>query len=409
MSELAALIGTYHVFTKRTRVEARTYTLKITESSSEKVEISMELAISGNFGSLGEEWNGTGDSGAIDIGIGDGDQEGITAIFPTFKGELFVAKRSSLYRIRGLTPETFQITKISDSIGCTGANAVAQVDQDDIVFMSDKGIHSLVVTEQFGDFSQEFLSKDIQRTFNDDWSRTRLDKVWMAYIPEVNSIAVAITDTTQDNDAINSAIWLYNFKIKGWYRWTSKSLAFGAGDVNLLPCQSMIMAYDDNLGKQRLYVGTNLTRIGRAFNGTNNDKNTSGVNKAIRFKVQTGIIFTQESPFLVSGFKTVSVYWKPEGDVTITSTAKKDNFVAQTLTFTKSGVEDLLGSTFILGTSRLGFSLVLAPYSRMIDGYGRGIQLSFEQTSASSDVEIQGFAIEYAPVGVKNETRGIED
>jgi len=60
MVELEELLGTYHVFTKRTRVEARTYTLKITQSTNDRFEISMELAISGNFGSLGEEWNGTG-------------------------------------------------------------------------------------------------------------------------------------------------------------------------------------------------------------------------------------------------------------------------------------------------------------------------------------------------------------
>ena len=40
-----------------------------------------------------EVWNGVGDSGALDIGIGDGDKGGITAIFPTFLGDLYIAKR----------------------------------------------------------------------------------------------------------------------------------------------------------------------------------------------------------------------------------------------------------------------------------------------------------------------------
>ena len=45
MVDLEDFLGMYHVFTKRTRVEARTYTLKITQGSSENLEISMELAI----------------------------------------------------------------------------------------------------------------------------------------------------------------------------------------------------------------------------------------------------------------------------------------------------------------------------------------------------------------------------
>jgi len=60
MVELEELLGTYHVFTKRTRVEARTYTLKISQGTNDRFDMSMELAISGNFGSLGEEWNGIG-------------------------------------------------------------------------------------------------------------------------------------------------------------------------------------------------------------------------------------------------------------------------------------------------------------------------------------------------------------
>ncbi len=43
-----------------------------------------------------EEWQGTGDSGALDIGWGDGDPEGIIAVSPSFKGRLFIGKATRL-------------------------------------------------------------------------------------------------------------------------------------------------------------------------------------------------------------------------------------------------------------------------------------------------------------------------
>src|SRR5690606_5211037 len=71
-----------------------------------------------------EEWGGVGDSGAIDIGIGDGDPEGITNAF-VFKGVLFVAKRTKLYKILGDTPETFHVVLVSDGIGCVSPSYAA--------------------------------------------------------------------------------------------------------------------------------------------------------------------------------------------------------------------------------------------------------------------------------------------
>ena len=54
------LIGTYYVFTKRTRVESREYTLRISKAECDILLIALELAISGRFGSVGKDWNGFG-------------------------------------------------------------------------------------------------------------------------------------------------------------------------------------------------------------------------------------------------------------------------------------------------------------------------------------------------------------
>src|SRR5690606_23928111 len=96
-----------------------------------------------------------------------------------------------------------------------------------------------------------------------------------------------------------------------------------------------------------------------------------GSNKAIIFRIKTGLIYPDKSPYLVKGFKRLSLVYSPQGIHTITCTFKIDNYESQGLVFSQTGSVDLLGSTFVLGTSLLGYSSVSLPYTQPIDGYGR--------------------------------------
>lgn len=339
-------------------------------------------------------WGGSGDSGALDIGIGDGDPEGITAIFPTFKGELFVAKRTKLYRVSGLTPEDFRISLVSDGIGCVSHNSIAAVDQDDMIFISDRGIHSLVTTEQFGDFKDKFLSAKIQPTFNDDFGKSFIEKTQSAYIPNLNSVAFIFSDESvlELGSVIGgNAVWLYNFQSSAWYRWPA------------VDCQSL--ASVKNSDKRRLYIGSSTTRLQKAQTGTAVDTDTSGTESGIPLKLKTGVIFPENEPYLIKGFKNIIAYYRPTGPSTLTVSAKIDNFSRQSVAFEENVSGAVLGTGLILGASELGFSRVLAPYSRPIDGYGRGYQLEFSQSGIEETVEIQGFGVEYEISGTSQEVR----
>jgi len=335
-----------------------------------------------------EVWNGLGDSGAIDIGVGDGDPEGITA-FWSFKGVLFVAKRTKLYKITGFAPEEYAVELVSSGVGCIAHNSIVYIDQDDIFFASDKGFHSLAATERYGDFEGSYVSADIQKTFNDDFTKSRLKYIWGAYLPNLNSVAFAVTDE-QVGTGSNNTVWLYNIPLKSWYCWPNVS------------CESLIAVTDSD--KRRLYAGGETTRVAKTLNGTDYDVNTSGANTAITFSIKTGIIFLGD-PFVVKGFKKLSLIYKPStlGTTTVTILVKIDNYPLQSLAFTESGASGLLGSTFTLGSSVLGSEPVLAPYTQSIDGYGRGIQITFEQSGTNEAVEIQGFAIEYQPMDAQQE------
>lgn len=343
-----------------------------------------------NYSTTGntDEWFGRGDSGGLNVGTGDGDPKGITAIFPTFQGVLFVAKSNKLYRVDGSTPETFIVTLVSSGIGCVSHNSIAPIDQDDMYFVSNRGVHSLETTSQFGDFSSQFLSESIQRTFRDKFVKSRLPYTWGAYLSSINSYALAVTDGLTSSNQ-NQSIWIYNIPLKSWYRWPNVS------------CQSMIVADDSD--KRRLYFGGANGRLAKSFNNTNFDVNSTGSNVSIPYVITTGQVFVDGIPYTEKAFKNFALLFRPTGSYSITVTLTIDNYPAQSLNYSSLGSTDLLGSTFILGSSVLGYTVVTAPYAFTIDGYGRSIQVKIQNNSIDDSVEIFGFVVGWEQLGFKAE------
>lgn len=329
-----------------------------------------------------EEWNGAGDSGALDIGVGDGDPEGITAIFPTFRGELFVAKKTKLYRVIGDAPDNYEVKLVTAGLGCVSHNAVVAVDDSDIVFPSERGFHSLVTTQSFGDMATEYLSKDIQLTYNEKFTPGRRSYMHGKYCPEINSVAFAVTDNTYSASA-NKALYLFNVPQAAWYRWPNIS------------CDALEVVR--NSDKSRFILGTATTRIVKTFNGTNYDVSAANANTAIVPRIKTGRIFVDDNPYTIKGFKKLALIYRPSGTYNITVKVKIDNYPVQTLAFTDTQPGDLLGSTFILGQSVLGGTFTFNPYTQSIDGFGRGIEVEITTSGTEDPIEIQGLGIEWEP------------
>lgn len=343
------------------------------------------------------EWNGTGDSGAIDIGVGDGDPEGITAIFPTFKGVLFVAKRTKLYKISGFSPETFEVELVSSGIGCVSQNSIAQIDNDDMFFLSERGVHSLEATAAFADFEATFVSADIQKTINENWTRSRFKYFWGAYLAEINSYAIAVTDESIGTGS-NNCLWLYNIPLKAWYRWGTPAQA--------LSCQTLITVTDSD--KKRFYLGSSTGRVYKTQSSGSNDTSEAGATSNIIVVVKTGRIFPDNNPDSIKKFNIFGLIFKPEGTHNFTAVVKIDNFPDQSFTFSSTSGADLLGSTFILGQSVLGFDIPLEPASFQLDGYGRGFTLTIMQQDSGDPVEVQGFLVKYEGAESQQES-GLSD
>jgi hypothetical protein len=330
-----------------------------------------------------ETWNGTDDSGGIDIRPGDGDPEGVKGIMPPFRGALFVGKRTHLYQVVGDAPENYQVVDFSNGLGIVSHKATCAVDLNDVVFVSEKGVHSLSTTANYGDFQEQFLSSKIQNDFN-KWDQSRLKYIQTTYLPEANSVAFAVT--TAESGGTNNDVYFYNSAVREWYKWPDVS------------CEC-VTVFRDAAGKRRLMFGTGTGRIIAAQNGTFLDFGTDGA----KFRIKTGTIYVDGSPVTLKAFKKIGFLFKPKGDFQFTVTVKIDNHTSQSLTFEQTSSGDLLGSTFVLGSSILGVNNSLAPYTQSIDGIGRGIVVEITQSGSNEQVELYGVIIEFEPADIAQE------
>jgi hypothetical protein len=328
-----------------------------------------------------EKWQGADDSGALDIRPGDGDPSGITGIFP-FKGRLFVAKQKRFYQVVGDSPENFQVLDVSSGIGVVNQAAVASIDQDDVLFMSERGIHSVGTTASYGDFAGQYLSNKIQPSF-DGWTKARLEYSQALYIPFLSSVAFSISE---DSSSVQDKIWLFNTLNKEWYEWP---------DI-----QATAMCVVNVNSKPTLYMATSGGRIVTAQNSTYEDYETDAIN----YNIKSGTIYPDNSPMTLKAFKRITIFFRPYASYSFTVKAKIDLYAEQQLTFSGTSSGDVLGTTFILGQSLLGTSTRFSAYTLPIDGIGNGITLEILQTGIAEQGDIYGYAIEWEPVGIPQET-----
>lgn len=325
-------------------------------------------------------WQGAGDSGALDVTSGDGDNRGITAIFP-FKGILFVGKAQSKHRIIGNSPENFVIEPVSLGMGVEAQGGVVAVDEQDVFYVSRRGIHSTVTTNNYGDTESSFLSQKIQPIFS-AFPQQRLKFIEGAFIPQLNSVAFSVTEKGQ---LFNNSLYLYNILLQAWFRWPN------------IACTTLTRRLVNN--QFRLIWGTNRGRVLQAQNGTFSDLGDRGIS----YRVKTGSLYPGQNPQSMKRFRNLSLLFKPTGNFAFTCIYKIDNYAEQALQFAQEAGGARLGVDFVLGESVLGVNNVLQPYTQPMEGIGRGVTLEIVNTGSDEQVEVYGFMIEYDDLDLRNE------
>lgn len=332
-----------------------------------------------------QKWEGADDSGYLEVRPGDGDPVGLQSVWE-FKGRLFVGKKHKMYQIVGNAPENFEIVDVSAGLGSEGQLAGAAIDEADFIYVSSKGVHSLVTTDAYSDFEATYLSSKIQPTFK-AFLKARIPFTQAVYIDTINSVAFSFSE---DDGAAADSIWLYNVEQKEWYTWPDISAQ----------ALARILYNDTNT----LFVGTADGRLIRTQIGTYTDFSTTG----IRYRVKSGTIYPDANPLAIKAFKRITLFFRPVGTYSASVRVKIDGYSEQAAVFSQSSSGDALGVDFTLGTSTLGASSYFAPFTVPIDGYGHGMTLEIEQTGMAQQLAIYGYSIEWEAAGFSQETAGKE-
>lgn len=83
-----------------------------------------------------------------------------------FREQLIVFTRTSIHRLVGNSSSDFQLSSISNNLGCVSEDTIQEVGGD-ILYMGPDGIRFLGATERIGDFSLSLASRVIQKRIVD--------------------------------------------------------------------------------------------------------------------------------------------------------------------------------------------------------------------------------------------------
>lgn len=339
-----------------------------------------------------EDWTGSG-SGSIDIDPDDGDL--ITAIY-SFKDELWVFKgpyKGSIHRITGADPSTFARKVFIRGIGASWIHGVFPL-PNDLGFLSPRGtVHSLVATEQFGDYERATLSFPINRTLQADLNHARY-RYWRAATDlDAGYVLLAISPSGQTN---NTKLLHMDFRFlqlgepyPRWALWDT----YGAASLATVI---------DTGTRNRIFAGLYDGHIYK-LEQTDRTHNSSAINMHV------------ETPFLTYGAEhaektlyVVGLDIAPKNGQTMTFKWLRDGQVQQTATVTQGG-SDVLGTwtsnQFTLDTSTLGGSRYLQRYIELeTGGTFRSVRYTVQENNNNSDCELHALttAITYDGVSTEN-------
>ena len=192
-------------------------------------------------------WSG-GAAGSIDIDPDDGDR--IVSIV-SHKNELIVFKgpnRLSVHRITGSSPsgsDAFARVPFVAGVGGINHNGTFRIN-DDLVFPSPRGLHSLAATAAFGDYVEAFLARPILTLYQDSLNHNLLHTVWGANY-QSRGLAVWTFPLAGSSEKNVCLVYDYRFQPGRWATW-----GFNSRYVNC----NCLAVMQGALRRHRLFAGT---------------------------------------------------------------------------------------------------------------------------------------------------------
>lgn len=340
---------------------------------------------------------GTNTSESIDVFPGDGDPEGITAIFPSLNSqELYLAKRRKLYKIitSEVDPADWPVIKVSDEIGCVNHNTAKTIDQRDVYFESDLGVHSLfqvitLTTSIEGTLVSFPISKDFRKTILQSAKSAHN----ALYLPDQNLYLLTTKGGVGSDDF--DTVYAYSVETGEWSKWqTSASATFNF----------LAKRFNKTTGKFQLYAASDAGYI----NELDFDTETDLDNNSITLQITSALLFPQLTFLRESNFTDAYALVRVSEDTTLSLTYKIDNAASQTESqnISVSG-GNTLGTT-VLGSTTffLGVGRGVRPIPFRLSGVGYGASLTLGHDDLGKSIEIYGIIVKYSQSEETRDTVG---
>jgi hypothetical protein len=251
-------------------------------------------------------------------------------------GEVLLGHRDYITRLQGTSPSTYAITNAVPAQVSTGVISPQGMvfAANDAYWISQRGIHALRTTQNYGDLRESFASERIDPYFtpNTDYtvSLSQLEQAVCCYDSQNNRLFFGV-DTNNDGD--NDTLFLRDLYTGAWAIWPN------------MACASLWTGYTGANGYE-VFMGGYDGYIRRL----NVSAATNAINASIKYLTDLGAPHVQKSP------RHAYFYFGEEGNYSVSVTTSFDFGASggQTYALSLLGDTDTLGSTFTLGTSVLG-------------------------------------------------------
>lgn len=337
-----------------------------------------------------EDWTLASGAQSINIDIGDQDPIGITALFPGLFGRMVVAKRRSLYEITPVS-STFAVNQLVAGIGCVSHNAVAAADND-IYFVSERGVHSLLMTDKFGQLETAFLSYPIQNFFQDYIDFRRAGNMRAIYVPEINCYLLA---ATLKGSYRNDIVLGYNFVHKEWFRF----------DENVSAMSKYVDPQDGY--KTKVLVANDAGQIG-ILDTQGIDRTVTWFDERRTTQFTTGLIFPINVATEVNLSKLTCFYRPQVAGSEFTVSYYADGKFIEDLTFPMDPASgSIIGQAIIGAGALIGGRGVIKQATRQMRGVCHSTELVFTHIPQSDedDFELYGYTVEFEYAGESEKTK----
>src|SRR5690606_15198041 len=183
--------------------------------------------------------------GGVRVGLPTGTGGEITGLSKPFLDDVYAFTAESINRVRVAGSADITVQTVNSSVGCIAHQSIRQVGND-LFFVSERGVHSLLATERYGDVEQEFLSAPIQRIWN-RINPERLRQAWATYWKQrdLYILCIPARGTRGLQSSGNPAVTWYgldqNFMLvlhvssRRWALWDFPGTAIAMHDSNIGP------------------------------------------------------------------------------------------------------------------------------------------------------------------------------